>query len=70
MANSDLTNRFTFHPVSGPAQAALYEEVRAKALELALWLDSIAPDSRELSTAITKLDEVVFHTNAAIARHT
>jgi hypothetical protein len=69
MANSDLLNRFTFHPVKDPSQAALYEEVRAKALEFALWLDSIAPDSRELSTALTRLDEVVFHTNAAIARH-
>lgn len=69
MANSDLINRFTFHPVTGPSQANLYEEVRAKALEFALWLDEIAPDSRELSTALTKLDEVVFWSNAAIARH-
>lgn len=69
MANSDLLNRFTFHPVTGPSQAALYEEVRAKALEFALWLDSIAPDSRELSTALINLDQVVFWSNAAIARH-
>lgn len=68
MANSDLQNRFTFHPAS-VSQAALYESVREKALEFALWLDENAPDSRELSLALTNLDQVVFWSNAAIARH-
>lgn len=66
---SDLLNRFTFHPVKDSTQGDLYGEVRTKALEYASWLDSVAPDSRELSLAITKLEEVVFWTNAAIARH-
>jgi hypothetical protein len=69
MANSDLLNRFTFHPVKDASQAALYEEVRAKALEFALWLDEVVPDSRELSVALINLDQVVFWSNAAIARH-
>lgn len=68
MNNSDLLNRFTFHPVTGADQGNLYGEVRSKALEYAQWLDSVAPDSRELSLAITKLEEVVFWTNASIAR--
>jgi hypothetical protein len=68
MNHDDLTNRFTFHPVKNPDMGKLYEEVRAKAFEYALWLDEVAPDSRELSLAITKLEEVVFWTNAAIAR--
>lgn len=69
MLSDDLLNRFTFHPVTGPEQAQLYSTVRGRALELAQWLDMVAPDSRELSLAITHLEEVVFWTNAAIARH-
>lgn len=64
----DLTNRFTFHPVKDEEMGKLYGEVRARAFEYAKWLDAVAPDSRELSLAITKLEEVVFWTNAAIAR--
>jgi hypothetical protein len=40
--------------------------VRAK--ELAEYIDTTAPDGREKSLALTHLDEVVFWTNAAIAR--
>lgn len=69
MNSDDLLNRFTFHPVADPKQGELYSEVRAKALALAQWLDHVSPDSRELSLAITHLEEVVFWTNAAIARH-
>lgn len=69
MNADDLLNRFTFHPVANLSQAELYSEVRSRALTLAQWLDNVAPDSRELSLAITKLEEVVFWTNAAIARH-
>jgi hypothetical protein len=69
MQSEDLYNRFTFHPVKNPEQGELYSSVRAKAYELAQYLDSVAPDSRELSLAITALEEAVFWTNAAIARH-
>lgn len=69
MNSDDLLNRFTFHPVANPQQGELYSEVRARALAFAQWLDYVAPDSRELSLAMTKLEEVVFWTNAAIARH-
>jgi hypothetical protein len=66
--NSDIYNRFTFHPA--PADKVLiYEEMRNRALELALWMDETAPDSRELASALTKLDEAVMHFNAAIARN-
>lgn len=66
---ADLNNRFTFHPVKNAAQGNLYGEVRQRALEFALWLNSVAPDSRELSLAITNLEDTVMWTNAAIARH-
>lgn len=69
MDTQDICNRATFHPVK-PGQAELYEENRARALEYALWINEVAPDSREKSLAIgALLDDVVFQTNAAIARH-
>lgn len=69
MQQSDLLNRFTFHPVTDSAQGDVYGLVRAKALELATFLDAVAPDGREKSLAITHIEEAVFWTNAAIARN-
>jgi hypothetical protein len=64
----DLENRFTYHPPKD-GQPAKYEAIRDAALQFAKLIDALTPDSREKSTAITKLDEVVMHANASIARH-
>jgi hypothetical protein len=64
---SDLENRFTYHPPK-PGQADTYQVIRLRALEFALLVDQLAPESRELSLAITKIEEAVFWANAAIAR--
>lgn len=72
MLDSDraaIENRFTFHPVRDDAQADMYEAIRADAKALAFDLVGVCPSSRELSLAITHLEEVVFWANAAIARH-
>lgn len=69
MDRADLLNRFTFHPVSSPDQGLLYDSIRAHARDLALFLDETVPDSRELSLAMTHLEEVVFWANAAVARN-
>ncbi len=64
----DLKRRFTYHkPKEG--QPEMYEDIRAQALRFAVTLNEYCPDSREKSSAMTKLDEVVMHANAAIARH-
>lgn len=64
-----IENRFTYHkPVEG--QAERYDTVREKAKEYAYKLAELCPESRELSHALNKLDEVVFWSNAAIARNT
>ncbi len=47
-----------------------FELIRGHAQEYALSLLDICPESRELSVALTKLEEVVFWANAAIARNT
>ena len=67
MNQEELTTRFTFHPAQG-TQATRYGQCRSHAGEFAAWIVANSPDSREQSLALTKLDEVVFWTNAAIAR--
>ena len=46
-----------------------YVEIRAYALTLARVMVNLCPPSRDLSTALTRVEEAVFHANAAIARH-
>lgn len=63
----ELITRFSYHPPTGD-QPAMYDAVRAKARRFALELNEACPASRELSLAITSLEEAVFWANAAIAR--
>lgn len=59
---------FTYHSPKND-QPQKYEELRAHAKELALLMNVACPPSRELSLAMTKLEEAVFWANAAIARN-
>lgn len=68
MQQSDIDNRFTFHPVKGD-QGDTYSSIRAAAKAYVEYLVSVCPDSRELSLAVTHAEESVFWGNAAIARH-
>lgn len=63
----DLSIRFTYHSPKGD-QPRRYEEIRAKALELARMIQSHSPESREKSLAYTNLEQAVMWANAAIAR--
>jgi hypothetical protein len=66
---NDIDNRFTFHPVTGDEQAEKYAHIRGQVRDLAHEIVATCPPSRELSLAITHLEESVFWANAAIARH-
>lgn len=44
------------------------QAIRDRALDFALFLSEACPESRELSRALTSLEDVVFNANAAIAR--
>lgn len=63
----ELVNRFTYHPPQ-PGQPELYEQIRAAGLEFARLLNAYCPHSRELSSAISSVDQAVMWANAAIAR--
>ncbi len=61
-------NNFTYH-LPNEKQPVRYENIREKANSFAYMLNSSCPESRELSLAMTKLEEAVFWANAAIARN-
>lgn len=63
----ELNCRFTYHaPKDG--QPEKYKRIRDTARDVAIMLIDLTPASREQSLALTKLEEVVFWANAAIAR--
>jgi hypothetical protein len=64
----DLSNRFTYHPPFGD-QVERYQALRTLGRELAESIDEICPDSDEKDRALDHLDQVIFLSNAAIARH-
>ena len=65
---NDLFNRFTYHKPK-EHQVPKFEAIRKDALNLAVTVNGMCPDSREKSLAITKIEEAVSHANAAIARN-
>ena len=64
----DLQNRFTYH-VPKNDQPERYEWIRNEFLELALFLVHNCPQSRELSVALTNLEQASMWANASIARN-
>ena len=64
----DLENTYTYHAPKAN-QPQRYEQIRAKAKELAQLIEQNCPDSREKSLAHTKLEEAVMWANASIARN-
>lgn len=68
MRADDITNRFSFHPADTEEKRAAHEHIQARCRELAHELNEALPEGREKSTAITKLEEVMFWANAATAR--
>lgn len=67
MDHTDIENRFKFHPAD-KEKGRRHEFVRNQCLILAQDLNDELPPGREKSLAITKLEEVMFWANAAIAR--
>jgi len=66
--NERLTRDFTCHKPKDD-QLERYADIRNNAGMLALFIMRQCPKSRELSLALTKIEEAVFWANAAIARN-
>lgn len=67
MDAKDIETRFTYH-APRPEDIPVYKFFRDQAHIFADKINSMLPDGREKSLAITKLEEVVFWVNAALAR--
>lgn len=65
---TEIGHRFAYHPPRDEETVRRHEGVRDLCGDLATYLTSHLPDGREKSLAITKLEEVMFWSNAAIAR--
>lgn len=61
-----LENEFTYHKPT-ESQIPRYEEIRARAKDYAEFLMMVCPPSRELSLALTALEDCVMRANRAIA---
>ena len=62
-----IENTFTYHAPKGDQQRR-YEGLRERAKVLAYMICAYVPPGREQSSALTKLEEAIFHANAGIAR--
>lgn len=67
--NSDIENRFNYHKPDAKAMEN-HQAIRDYFRSTANVVRDILPDSRELSLALTSLEEAMFWSNAGIARLT
>jgi len=67
--DEELENRYCYHAPKDVEQTQKYEQIRAECKNLAYTLKELVPNSRELSRALTCLDDVMFNANAGIARN-
>lgn len=66
---TELTNRFSYHaPPADSGKSPRYQAIRKAGLEFSQLLTEMCPPSRELSLAVTKVEEAVFWANAGVAR--
>jgi len=63
-----IDNDFVFHPATDDLTKDSHEEVRRICRQAATVVTALCPEGRELSLALTKLEEAMFWANAAIAR--
>jgi len=63
-----IENNFTYHPPFKD-QYQRYEQIREEGKKLAISLSEKCPPSRELSLALTSLEQAIMWANAAIARN-
>lgn len=68
MQPADIEHRFAFHAATTQEKRDEHTSVRQHCRRLADELNERLPEGREKALAVTKLEEVMFWANAAIAR--
>lgn len=68
MEKNELEKRFSYHNAD-PEQIAKLEDIRKNMKWLAELLTTHCPESRELSLALTNLEQAQFWANASIVRN-
>lgn len=66
--NEDLEHRFKYHAPNA-AKTKKHEMTRAYLKDIAAWVNEDFSTSREVSLAMTKIEEAMFWLNAHIARN-
>ena len=69
MNPADIENRFAFHAAPDQEKCDAHTSVRQTCHALAKFLNEKLPEGREKALAITHLEEVMFWSNAALARN-
>lgn len=64
----DLEKNFTYHAPT-EEQKEIYKNIRKMAHDYAEYIQKVSSQSRELSLALTKIEESVMWANAGIARN-
>ena len=65
----DIKKRVKYHPPQTADQRLAHSTVGARCKDLMLELSALCPESRELSLALTKVEEARMWFNAALAVH-
>lgn len=68
MSPEDIAHRFAFHAATTDEKRDAHTSIRQQCRQLADALNAQLPEGREKALAVTKLEEVMFWGNAALAR--
>lgn len=68
MQPSDIENRFAFHAATTEEKRDAHTSIRQACRRLADEMNEKLPEGREKALVVTKLEEVMFWANAAVAR--
>jgi hypothetical protein len=68
LSEAELDRRFSFHAPATDARRDAHTDIRRGCRSVADFMNNVVPDGREKSIMYTKLEEVMFWANAALAR--